>query len=97
MWKWEREIADGKSQTADARCEVKSSGCAECESGETLAKVSQSSIVGHDSYRVMGDVMNAKLGVLSHQGMHTAKQLCQGDCVRESLSCEAKTQEKAVE
>jgi len=43
---------------ADDRCEVRSGGCGEGESGEPTPEVSQGRIVGYDSNRVIDDSMN---------------------------------------
>ena len=68
---------------ADDGCKVRSGGCDDGESGETMPEVSQGRIVGHDSDRVIDDSTNDKIGILSHEGMDATDRPYLGACAAE--------------
>ncbi len=75
------------------RGEVRSGGCGDGESGETMPEVSQGRIVGLDSDRVIDDSTNDTIGILSHEGADATDRPYQGACDRQSLPSGVKMRE----
>ena len=79
-------MADDRGQMVDDGCEVRSGGCGDGESGETMPEGSQSPIVGYDSNRVIDDSMNDKIGILSHEGTDATDRPYQGRRIKMRVS-----------
>ncbi len=81
----EEEKADDGCPMADDECQTANH---KGHSSGPQTEVSSDPVVGHDSNRVMDDLTNDKIGILSHERVHAAGQPGQGDgagqCLLES-------------
>jgi hypothetical protein len=75
-------MADDGCQKADDECQTAND---EGQSSGLLTEDSSDPVVGHDSNRVMDDLTNDKIGILSHEREHAAGQPGQGDGAGQDL------------
>jgi hypothetical protein len=76
------QMADDGCQKADDECQTAND---EGQSSGLLTEDSSDPVVGHDSNRVMDDLTNDKIGILSHEREHAAGQPGQGDGAGQDL------------
>jgi len=102
----ECRMADGNCHMANDECQMAKEECRmaeeECQmandpeqSSGPMTERSSGPVVGHDSDRVMDDLQDDKIGILSHEGAHAAGQPGQGDGLEQNLDCGVNTPEKA--